>query len=495
MLNVVVILVAVCLPASLWLLIRSPFNIAAIVGALTWLFTILPAIYFINNRVILSYSWRNFSYVGGPLSYGNYLQETLLLLTLMAAAITVGSVAAVIFETPPEPLRIGSRKTSSLATVIMIAVWAASALYFFKLSNWDVGTFLLPVRESYREPGYPMTVFIGMPIAIVAKSFWDKGRLDLWTLTWIAISLMAAFSRSQRRDLVTVVLFLGALLVLVRPLVARSTTIGLRTSRTLKASGVMKALFFGLLGTSLALVPLLWYSRVYFNNRSMGKLIDPTQIRGVDQLLLGSPATGFPTFALIRDYVSEQGAQVLYLPEFLLSLPIPRALYPGKPSAIDGILEDKYQLIENPSAFWFGELYLTAAIFAIPLSLALGFVLYKVANRACSSPLILVRTLAAVSFMQSVTLFKNGLGQFAINGVTVALLLLFAWYFPASERKLGQGSRQGGRKLLTHVPARRLVSQEMRPGGGKLLTQKPLRQFADQESRGRGRKLLTKVES
>ena len=427
---------AVVLPFSLWLLARNPFNIAAICSVLTWVFGVMPGIYFHYTGIVPSYSWRNFTFSDQLLH--EYIDElALLVMCLMGASFTIGAYVAWItgrsIDTRPVPLR----ETSAAATYIMAGIWGLSVLYFLDLSGWDLKRFLLPIREHIprtQQSGYLLTIFIMMPLAIVAKSYWAKGRINPWILLWIGLSIMAAFSRSQRRDFVTMALFVVGLLVLVGALLPKHEV---RHGRAARKRGARPNTMVGLamLAGAAALVPILWYSRVYFTSASRGKLVDPTDIRSFSDLLLGSPATGYPTLVLIRDYVGKFGSDFFYTPVYLIGTVMPRFIWPGKPMQIDGILEEHYNLTENPSSFWFGELFYSFGSLAVLMAVVLGYFMFKLSNAACTSNSILMRTIGVVIFMQCVTFYKNGFSQFAINGLMITAFIAFAWYFPVTRMR------------------------------------------------------------
>ena len=224
MLALATLLLAAMLPLSAWMLVRNPFNIAAITSFLTWAFGVGPALYFLNTGDIPSYSWRNFVFVGGPLSIREEAVATLVILCTMSALFTVGASAGWMFSPRPSPAVVQPRDTSDFTTAVMASIWGVSALYFFQLAGWDIKDFLLPVREAKRGSGYLQTIFIMMPLAIVAKSYWASGRLGWNSLLWIGISVMAEFSRNQRRDFVTMALFLVALLALVHEIMPKRGT-------------------------------------------------------------------------------------------------------------------------------------------------------------------------------------------------------------------------------------------------------------------------------
>ncbi len=432
MLALATLLLAAMLPLSAWMLVRNPFNIAAITSFLTWAFGVGPALYFLNTGDIPSYSWRNFVFVGGPLSIREEAVATLVILCTMSALFTVGACAGWMFSPRPSPAVVEPRDTSDFTTAVMAAIWGVSALYFFQLAGWDIKDFLLPVREAKRGSGYLQTIFIMMPLAIVAKSYWASGRLGWNSLLWIGISVMAEFSRNQRRDFVTMALFLVALLALVHEIMPkRATRAKPKPRHPPKGRGIIIGV--ASLAGGAALVPLLWYSRVYFSTQAAGKDVDPTEIRSFSDLILGSPATGYPTLGLIRDYIGHTGAHIFHIPRYLTAMVVPRALWPHKPTDIDSRLQVAYHLIENPSSFWFGELYYCFGVGAMIAAAALGFVAFRAAHELNSSKSLLLRTIGAVVFMQSVTFYKNGLSQFAINALVLISFLLLAWALP-SER-------------------------------------------------------------
>jgi hypothetical protein len=429
-LALIALLLAAMLPLSAWMLVRNPFNVAAIISFLTWTFGVGPGVYYLASGNIPSYSWRNFVFVGGPLSVTSDAEATLISLCLMSTLFTVGACAAWAFSPRPPKMVAAPRATSDMTTSAMVAIWTASALYFLYLARWNVWEFLLPVREAARASGYLETIFIMVPLAIVAKSYWARGRLDWTSLLWIAISFMAAFSRNQRRDFVTMALFIVGLLAMVHEIMPKPEKTSRPKGAARSGSGLVG--IFSLIGAA-ALVPLLWYSRVYFTTQSRGEDIDPTQIRSFSDLLLGSPATGFPTLGLIRDFVSQSGTHILHIPTYLSAMIVPRAAWPHKPTDIDSKLQAAYHLIENPSSFWFGELYYCFGAFSTAAAAVFGFLAFRTAHEFNSSRSLLMRTIGVVIFMQSVTLYKNGLSQFALNSLTLISFLLLAWMLPADR--------------------------------------------------------------
>ena len=456
MLTLAIATTAAALPFSLWLLARNPFNIAAVASVLTWLFGVLPAIYFNLTGDVPSYSWGNYTFEGRLITQNKDI-VALLVMCLMGASFTIGSYVAWVTAPTIKPHPVPPRETSTVATYIMVGIWVAALLYHFSLSGWDVKDFLLPVREYIPrnlQSGYLLVVFIMMPLAIAAKSYWAKGRIDRWMLFWIGMAVMAAFSRSQRRDFVTMALFVVALLVLVGELILKPGSRRPRVTRKRKAKS-RTLLGLAMLMGSATLVPILWYSRVYFTAADQGKVVDPTEIRSFTDLLLGSPATGYPTLVLIRDYVIRTGSDAFYMPIYLLGAVVPRFIWPGKPTQLDKLLEDHYRLMENPSAFWFGELFYSFGSGAIIAALVFGFAMFRIAHAASMSPSLIVRTIGVVIFMQSVTFYKNGFAQFAINSLMFIAFLLFAWWFPVSGRQQYGGYARRATNGPNPVPRKR----------------------------------------
>jgi hypothetical protein len=158
--------------------------------------------------------------------------------------------------------------------------------------------------------------------------------------------------------------------------------------------------------------------------------VDSLQIRSFSDILFGSPATGYPTLSVIRDYVSRAGTHLLYIPTYIGGALMPDQYWPRTPEDLDRIIENYYRLPENPSSFWFGELYYSLGSMAVPLAFGVGIVTFWLSQSANKSNSLLARSFGVIAFMQAITLYKNGFSVFAINSIAMSTFVLFAWFMP-----------------------------------------------------------------
>jgi hypothetical protein len=162
--------------------------------------------------------------------------------------------------------------------------------------------------------------------------------------------------------------------------------------------------------------------------------VNPLEIRGVLDVIFGSPATGYPALMLVQSYVVAVGTDFLYLPKFIASMPIPRWLWENKIVDLDTQMQRYYETFENPSSFWFGELYYMFGPFvSIIAAFLLGLFGYMLCEKIRMSPTVFGRTFFALIFMQSITLFKNGFAVFSLN-ITVLLFIIGAAWLYSTKR-------------------------------------------------------------
>ena len=259
-------------------------------------------------------------------------------------------------------------------------------------------------------------------------SYWRHGSLRLIGWTWVLLALVATFSTHQRRELVTTALLLLSLGMFLGPLrdqlKGKAAAARMDPAKNLRR---MRMMIIVVLFAGLLLVPLLWYARVFFTNWGEGNEVDVFEIRSFTDILFGSPSTGYPTFVYIQDLVSNFGTDPLYLLAYPLTIFIPRALWDSKPLDLDTIVQNQYWLLENPSSFWFGEMYYGLGYLAPLVTVGLAFFLYRFCLKCQTVPHIWYRTMGALLFMQCVTLFKNGVTVFVIRTVVLVALLGVAW--------------------------------------------------------------------
>lgn len=449
-----------------WLMWRRPYHPLSIVGLLTAVFSYLPAVLLLGGTGFQSYSWRNFRLIDL-----NSAADAALLIGVLNLCLLIGAFAAELsrnngfIQENSTPLLAQSAflfksKKLSLISALYFALWLALAVVQYRGSDQTITQFFLPIKQTgitAVQSGYVRSLYLAIPSALVVISYWRDGRLRLIGWTWVAIALLATFSTHQRRELVTTALLILSLHIFLRPLrdstlrgrIKQNTDHKLRTSRM--RWGTLTVLFAGLM-----LVPLLWYARVYFTSRSRGSAVNAFEVRSFSDVLLGSPSTGFPTFVYIQDFVDTYGTNVFYLFAYPFTIFIPRVLWESKPTDLDTMMQDNYWLAENPSSFWYGEVYYTFGSFAPIVTLVLAFVMYRFCLKCQNLPDVWYRTIAAILFTQSVTLFKNGITVFIIETAVLIVLLGCAWIVcrPAEYRS---GSRPPPHGTVAAAPVNQVT--------------------------------------
>lgn len=421
-----------------WLMWRAPYNPLSVVGMLTTLFSYLPALLLLDGTGFTSYSWRSFTLPDADSGINAALWIGALNFSLLlgaAAAEQFHSKELFIRTTTervlPHGMWLYGSKKLGLVSAAYFFVWLAVALVLYQKSGQTLAEFLLPIKETgiaSEQSGYLRSMYLAIPSALVVMSYWKHGSLRFSGWIWIALALLATFSTHQRRELVTTALLILSLGMFLGPL---RNSMGLNNPEHRRDSKknaprtrltVFVALFAGLL-----LVPLLWYTRVYFTARDEGSDVNVFEIRSFTDILLGSPTSGFPAFVYIQRFVAEYGTDPLYLLAYPFTIFIPRGQWESKPVDLDTILQSHYLLMENPSTFWYGEIYYGFGYLAPLATLVLAFLMYRFCVKCHSAPNVWYRTLGALFFMQCVTLFKNGVTVFIIRTLVLVILLGVAW--------------------------------------------------------------------
>lgn len=421
-----------------WLMWRRPYNPVAIVGMLTFLFSYLPAVLLLSGSGFESYSWRSFTLLDVASA-----ADAAIFIGLINFCLLLGAVAAeqsytqkAFIATPTERMLpqgnhlFGSEKLG-LVSAAYFLLWLATAFVLYQQSGQTLTEFLVPIKKTgiaTEQSGYLRSLYLAIPSVLVVLSYWKHGKLRFSGWMWTVLALLATFSTHQRRELVTTALLIISLGMFLGPL---RGSLGVKTAERghdpKNHTRRMRLTISVALLAGLMLVPMLWYARVYFTSWDRGSDVNAFEIRSFTDILLGSPTAGFPTLVYIQDFVADFGTNPLYLLVYPLTIFIPRALWDSKPKDLDSILQSHYWLMENPSAFWYGEMYYGLGYLAPVATLLLGFGFYRYCMKCQAVPHVWYRTLGALFFMQSVTLFKNGLTLFIIRLLVLVVLLGIAW--------------------------------------------------------------------
>lgn len=448
--NIVLVCLLACqLLLAGWLMWRRPYNPLSIVGTLTALFSYLPAVLLVNGSGFQSYSWRSFTLLDVANAGGAAILIGVLNLCLLVGAAgaeqlygnqstTTRNNAAIVV---PRGEYLQGSTSLAVMTAVYFILWLVAAVVLFGQSGQTITEFLAPIKKTgiaSEQSGYLRSIYLAIPSALVVMSYWRHGKLRMVGWMWVILALVATFSTHQRRELITTALLLLSLRLFLgslrTPSEAQSAAVGVDTKKTARN---MRLSVIGALLAGLLLVPVLWYARVYFTTSDQGSDVDVFEIRSFTDILLGSPTTGFPTFVYIQNFVDNYGTDALYLLAYPLTIFVPRALWDSKPLDLDTVLQNQYGLLENPSSFWYGEMYYGLGNLAIVATPILAFATYRFCLRCQSAPDLWYRTLGALLFMQCVTLFKNGVTVFMIRTLVLVFFLGLAWLICRPRQSAG----------------------------------------------------------
>lgn len=440
---------------ALILLKREPLNPASIIAVLTPIFFVFPAILFYQYGEAISYSWRNFAQFSDVLATSSSNQYLLTLAVLISFTFTIGASVASRMTYKPAVNSSGfltlvgydrvSKNKITLVYIGLFSIWSVGAIYQLRMANYSLTEFLLPIvdRDGERVPGYIKLMYTAIPPALYALSLWKSRKITALGIFSILLCFVSVFSTHQRREAVTMILYIFALPIFLDRNLFAKARITIEECLDIRRDSAKKvrlgAAFIFLCG--LTLVPLLWYLRVDLTAASEGKTsFSAMEHRSFWDVMFGSPATGFPTFIVIAQYAEIVGFNPFYLVEFVFSSPIPRAWWPSKPTDLDTVLQNFFAMMENPSSFWIGEIYYVTGVFSLLFAAVAGFVIYRAQFVLMNSLSLIHRTLGAVLFMQSVTLFKNGFAVTAVNLIFIGGVLMISWKLINTGEKLKGGS-------------------------------------------------------
>lgn len=423
-----------------WLILKSPFNVVSIVSVLTVFFAYIPGYIYILHPSTDFYSWRNFDFISNYIAAKGPATTALAQIGLANVLLSSGAFfgSMILGSRGRREFEVAHVDGSYLKNNIRLnwvmglyfAFWLVAAVVLYKESGRSLIMFLLPIQDTgiaERQSGYLRSFYLVLPIVLFTLSLWKNGRYSVGSFFWISISIISTFSTHQRRELISTFLFLFAAGAFLSGIYDYS---GLPHSEYIARSTKMlrkrKKQVFLIFFVGLALVPLLWYSRVYFTTWSKGGAINSFEVRSITDVLFGSSATGFPTFMLIKHYVDQVGPSPTHGIVYFATIFFPRFLWPSKPIDLDTMLQSHYNLLENPSIFWFGEIYFDYDILMLIAAFLIGAILYILSNRMLKSASVYQKSIFCVMFMQSITFFKNGVSLFCINLMVVAALLFIA---------------------------------------------------------------------
>lgn len=415
--------------------LRYPLNVGLIVAALNAVFLITPMFLFVHFRPpFLDYAMSSFGIID---PYADTLTAQFVTVTT-AACWLAGALLAehMRLGLPHVASPLGARPVLAPRRArLLVVACVALMVYFVGRGGFSLVEMISPSRKSIGDlygSYWVATFLIYTPAILAALLGATRGRVGLPATSLMVFSVLVALGTGQRRTI-----FLLVFIMFLSVVVARATRPPAgHAQRRIRNRIVILILAVAPLG------PLLWAARAYFTQlqAGAGAVTNPFAMRGFWELLFGSAATGFRTTIASLEMWQAGGVVPGYSLLYLFWAPIPRAVWPGKPIAPDGVLQEQIQLWSNPSLFVIADMvfsfYLLAPLAALivaylvsrPSVLMWRRVRGQASREGGAAPVSTV--MLAIYVSGSLILFKNGVAPFVIfvlsTGAILALVALFA---------------------------------------------------------------------
>lgn len=408
---------------------RHPLNVGLIVAALNSVFLLLPMFLYVNFQPsFLAYAMAS---LGDSRSAFPYVKQQAVT-GLTCAAWLAGALAA-------QHVRLGLPRLIALpwggeapatrrATALFLLCVAFFG-YFVATKGFSLLEAISPARTAIAElyGSYWISTFlIYVPAILAALIVSGRGQVTSRALLFLAFSGLVAFGTGQRRTIFLLVMILFFSLLASR---------GAAEPRPFVQRKIRRALVLFLIVLA-PLGPVLWALRNYFTQHYAGftAVTNPFAYRGFWELFFGSAATGFKTAVAALDMWEAGCASGGYSLVYIFAAPIPRAVWPHKPLAPDGLLQDFLQIPTNPSLFAAADLMFNFFLFAPFAALIFAYALSRPgvafwqelrrAGRGAATVNPPAAVLFAIYVSGSIVLFKNGLAPFVIYVLSTGAMLL-----------------------------------------------------------------------
>ena len=425
--------------AGLMLFLRNPLNVGYIVGALTSVFVYLPLLI----HTFVSADFIYYSMTQLTFSSGEARETAKLYLVVLGALWLAGATLGDHFRlTRPKSVKEEVRKL--LWHRALIALIGVMLIYVAAVASSGVSLIemVTPSRKQgmeFLESEYVRGIVIATPTVLGCLLLAFEKRLTALSLTSVGVAVIIALGTAQRRSVVIVIVA-----YLITYLMSRLAAQGVRNQQDLEAS--MKRLTMIALALLSTLSPVLWYARNYFTGlqrTGQASLTGTMELRGFSELFFGSAATAYPATAMVVQMLQDTYNSIGYSFLFMISSPIPRGMWPGKPEAPGSILIEYYNLEYSPSIFLLTELVMNFAFAAPIVAFALAFLVTRLGKRfrdgsdmmrvrSVKSP-ILSQVLFAILVAQAMLMFKNGFTLFTMQMMIWGGIATAIYYF-ISER-------------------------------------------------------------
>lgn len=426
------LLFALTLMLSLTYLLRSPFHFGYATVFLSSVFLLIPGwAWTMGQQELFGYAFGKF-----PLELLNRMDATVPFISLVVYTFCflIGVVFGEKIAYSQREIGISRPQISNgylRMKALYILLWAFTAALIYMKSGLSLFEFITPSRKDHDIylSEYAKYVYIYFPLTLYFMNYLKTKRMTFVGSFWIAVSLLCALSTYQRRDFIIIFLFVVSTLVVI----GRDSPLpGLR----LRVATQMKLVCWGI--TGVALVPILWWARVWATSRFRGdtETVVPWEVRGFFEIIFGGQATGFPTTLLIVNHQKEEGTQWFYSFLQVVTTPIPRSIWEGKPVLSDIVIEEYYNLAINPSMFFINEVLFNFGPLTIPAVFVFGYAFGMLYKYLITTGSLTRKIVLCILFSNIVTLFKNGFSSFFVMCFFLAIIFLVPTNYLLRKNKI-----------------------------------------------------------
>lgn len=320
---------------------------------------------------------------------------------------------------------------------ILFFVWLIITVIGFINYGGSIKLFFSPARKTIYSSGYLISLVVIIPTTLltlkVIRDLEINKKKNITTFFFILILILTQMSLGQRREIINGVIYITLLLMYANLAKMKDIISNLRLKIARK-----KIVLLGIMVS--VLVPTLWWGRTYSTQlqRGVTKVIMPWEIRGWFELLFGSSTTGFQTTLILDQFAKAYGDFWLHSIFFMLSIPIPRFIFPNKPMTITKTLQHTLGLEGNLSLFYINDMFFNFGIFCFIVSFLFGLALSHYYNSRLKSNLLIGKIGALILLAQITLLFKNGFAQYLIMILQYSIVINLALKFVTKRRKVSK---------------------------------------------------------
>lgn len=318
--------------------------------------------------------------------------------------------------------------------VLLIICWFMITIYGFKSYGGSLRLFFSPARKTIYTSGYLISLVVIIPTTLFTLNLVNdkisKYKKTILTIFYSVMLMLTQISLGQRREIINGLIYIFIMLMLSRR-IKNNAIFDIINNNMIRK----KIISLGFL--VILLVPILWYLRTYTTQVQRGatEIVMPWKVRGWFELLFGSSTTGFQTTFIIDDFTKQYGEFWLHSIIFLITIVLPRSIFPWKLMTITKTMQFAFGIQGNLSLFYINDIYYNFGILSIIASFLFGYFLSKIYNMNLKSENLYSKAYAVILLSQIILLFKNGFAQYIIMIFQYFLVFKLSYIFIYRKNK------------------------------------------------------------